>query len=159
MKNLRYRVLDTRANYIILYDKRLFTENLFYLWKRIINVIFIKEYGDERLSGRGSIPWFEISTVPFPTPIGSILLPRRLDIWTVKSGFRKNANLFRDKTYDLRNQTLKVVAFAHLPGTAKSNQTIKGVRAQMDSGSTIFLGTEIEVSFSGFSNILLRFVF
>lgn len=109
-------------------------------------MIFLKEYASaEGVTRRGNTPWYEITTVPFPSPIGNILVPRRLDIWTNRTGFRKSANLFKDKTYDLRNQTLKVVAFAHLPGTTKSNQTIKGVRAQMSAGQFVFSGTEVEV--------------
>ena len=133
----RYRVINTRAKFIISYDNRLFDKSLFYIWKRIINVIFIRRYGGER-SGQ-SIPWFEITTVPFPSQITSVLVPRRLDIWT-KSKFRKGVDLFRDKTSDLRNQTLKVAAFSHIPGTTKNLQT-NTVRAVLGN----FSGAEVEV--------------
>ncbi|XP_063925717.1 glutamate receptor ionotropic, kainate glr-3 [Zophobas morio] len=133
----RYRVINTRAKFIISYDNRLFDKSLFYIWKRIINVIFIRRYGGER-SGQ-SIPWFEITTVPFPSQITSVLVPRRLDIWT-KSKFRKGVDLFRDKTSDLRNQTLKVAAFSHIPGTTKNLQT-NTVRAVLGN----FSGAEVEI--------------
>lgn len=78
----KYRVIDTRAKFVILYDQRLFQKNVQYLWKRIVNVVFIKQYdGSKSGSTHGQMPWFEITTVPFPSTIGSIFVPRRLDIW------------------------------------------------------------------------------
>jgi hypothetical protein len=138
----RYRVINTRAKFVILYDNRLFEKNLFYLWKRIINVIFIRRYGGQKSGDDKNMPWFEITTVPFPSQITSILVPRRLDIWT-KSKFRKGADLFRDKTFDLRNQTFKVAAFGHIPGTTK-NMKVKSFRAVLGN----FSGVETEVSWS-----------
>ncbi|KAI4462234.1 ionotropic receptor 20a-related [Holotrichia oblita] len=116
----RYRLLDTRANYIILHDNRLFNKSLHYLWKRIVNVVFIKEYVGIKRTGdiTTRIPWFELSTVPFPSPIQNIFVPRRLDIWR-KSKFRTGANLFDDKTSDLKNQTMRVIVLQHIPGTIK----------------------------------------
>lgn len=54
-----------------------------------MNVIFIREYiGLKNRSGnKVSMPWFEISTVPFPSPIFEVYVPKRLDIWT-QSKFR-----------------------------------------------------------------------
>lgn len=79
---------------MILWDHRLFHKDLHYLWKRIVNVIFIREYGGIKKIGtvRKAIPWFEISTVPFPAPIKGILVPRRLDIWR-QSKFRTGKSL------------------------------------------------------------------
>lgn len=139
----RYRVINTRAKFVFLYDNRLFEKNLFYLWKRIINVIFIRRYSGQKSDTKKNMPWYEITTVPFPTQITSILVPRRLDIWT-KSKFRKGTDLFRDKTTDLRNQTLKVVAFSHIPGTTKNFQE-KTERTVLGN----FSGAEVEVSLMG----------
>ncbi|XP_044271448.1 glutamate receptor ionotropic, delta-2 [Tribolium madens] len=135
----KYRVINTRSQFVLLYDNRLFDKTLFYLWKRIINVIFIRRYGGQKSDTKKNMPWYEITTVPFPTQITSILIPRRLDIWT-KSKFRKGIDLFRDKTSDLRNQTLKVAAFSHIPGTTKSLQE-KTERTVIGN----FSGTEIEI--------------
>lgn len=144
----RYRLLDTRANFILLNDQRLFEKNLLYLWKRIVNVIFIREYsGAKATSGsqKKNIPWFEISTVPFPSPIKGVFVPRRLDIWR-KSKFRTGVDLFRDKTSDLRNQTLRVVTFQHIPATNKIiSPESNSVRAVMGSGPMVFSGLEVEI--------------
>lgn len=142
----KYRVIDTRANFVMLYDQRLFQKPVQYLWKRIINVVFIRQY-DGSKSGviQGQIPWYEITTVPFPSAIGSIFVPRRLDIWR-NSKFRSGADLFRDKTSDIRNQTLKVVVFSQIPAVAKVpvNQS-KTVRTLLGSGPLKFSGLEIEL--------------
>ncbi|KAJ8912928.1 hypothetical protein NQ315_017258 [Exocentrus adspersus] len=145
----RFRVLNTLSKYILLYDNRLFEEKLFYLWRRIINVIFIRRFeGRSTTSGKQSFPWFELSTVPFPSQIKNVLIPKRLDIWA-KSKFRKGTNLFRDKTFDLNNQTVKVVAFPHLPGTAKTNFTsTKTVRTLLSLHGNVtdnYSGTEVEI--------------
>lgn len=142
----KYRVIDTRANFVMLYDKRLFQKPVQYLWKRIINVVFIRQYEGSRSGAvQGQIPWFEITTVPFPSAIGSIFVPRRLDIWR-NSKFRSGADLFRDKTSDIRNQTLKVVVFAQIPAVAKIPVGRSNTfRTLLGDGSMRFSGLEIEL--------------
>ncbi|XP_017773932.1 PREDICTED: glutamate receptor ionotropic, delta-2 [Nicrophorus vespilloides] len=141
----RYRVLDTRANFVFLYDNRILHKDLYYLWKRMVNVIFIKEYAGSKKSSGEIIPWFELSTVPFPSPIKGVFIPRRIDIWR-RSKFRKGVDLFRDKTYDLKNQTLKVAVFQHIPAAIKmeipEHKSHKTVVQYGDSG---YSGIEIEI--------------
>lgn len=57
-------------------------------------------------------------------------------------------DLFRDKTLDLNNQTVKVVAFSHLPGTAKVNfsSSVRAFLRLTDHESISYSGTEVEVS-------------
>ncbi|KAH1019572.1 hypothetical protein HUJ04_009368 [Dendroctonus ponderosae] len=131
----RYRLLNTRANYLMLFDSRLFSEELLFLWKRIINVVFIRQF-----SGKAQNDWFELSTVPFPIAFRDVLAPRRLDVWN-RSQFRKGSVLFKDKTWDLKNETLRVAVFAHVPGTLKANTS--SLRT-IDIGPA-FAGSEIEI--------------
>ncbi|ERL91266.1 hypothetical protein D910_08600 [Dendroctonus ponderosae] len=105
----RYRLLNTRANYLMLFDSRLFSEELLFLWKRIINVVFIRQFSGKAQKN----DWFELSTVPFPIAFRDVLAPRRLDVWN-RSQFRKGSVLFKDKTWDLKNETLRVAVFAHI---------------------------------------------
>lgn len=58
------------------------------------------------------------------------------------------ADLFKDKTADLKNQTLRVVAFSHIPGTVKSNFFLNNtVHSYIESDQNYsFSGSEIEVS-------------
>ncbi|KAE8743054.1 Ionotropic receptor 68a, partial [Frankliniella occidentalis] len=36
------RVLDTRGRFVVLHDRRLFSPDLHYLWKKIVNVVFVR---------------------------------------------------------------------------------------------------------------------
>lgn len=40
----RNRILDSRSNYILIHDYRLFTQRLLYIWKKMINVIFLRQF-------------------------------------------------------------------------------------------------------------------
>ncbi|CAG9860788.1 unnamed protein product [Phyllotreta striolata] len=147
----RYRAISTFTKFILLHDNRLFEKRFLYLWKRIINVIFIKKFESKVIKITNSTKenaWFEITTVPFPLPLTNILIPKKVDIWA-QSKFRKGADLFRDKTKDLQNQTLKVAIFRHLPGVEKvNNSESKNMRALMSTThneTSYFAGTEIEI--------------
>ncbi|XP_052126932.1 uncharacterized protein LOC113216004, partial [Frankliniella occidentalis] len=128
------RVLDTRGRFVVLHDRRLFSPDLHYLWKKIVNVVFVRRYGGRRSS------WFELSTVPFPAPIQGVMVTRRLDIWR-RGAFRQNADLFRDKTSDLQNQTLAVVTFEHVPASYKLRH-VANEHGDVTSG---FSGLEVQV--------------
>lgn len=137
----RHRELDTRANFILLHDRYLQQPDFHYLWKKIVNVVFVRKFA----SRPGIPPWYEIFTVPYPNPIPEVLRLRRLDLW--RSGtFKQNALLFRDKTDDLRGQILRVVTFQHMPASfkvpapsVKPDVTVEGVDA------VGYTGVEIEV--------------
>nr|XP_037869227.1 glutamate receptor ionotropic, delta-2 [Bombyx mori] len=129
----RHRVLDTRAKYIILHDYRLFHSDLHYLWKRIVNVIFLKHHRKIGSVAK-SQAWFDLSTVPFPNPIKGVFVPRRVDLW--KSGkFHYNTVPFADKTSNLNDEVLHVVYLDHVPSVVvvNSNETgqIGGVEIEI----------------------------
>ncbi|XP_045473647.1 glutamate receptor 1-like [Harmonia axyridis] len=139
----RYRMLDTRVKFILLYDSRLFDKDLYYLWKRIVNVVFIREYeGLYKDVGKKNNPWFELITVPFPSPINAVLVPKRLDIYS-RGKFRKGTDLFREKTIDLKNQTLKIVTFSHTPGTRKN--LVNFDSSNLTNDDYDFFGAEVEI--------------
>ncbi|XP_076250217.1 ionotropic receptor 21a-like [Rhynchophorus ferrugineus] len=143
----KYRLFDTNSKYIILYDHVLFQKDTFYIWKRLINVIFIKKYESKnKVYLKNKSVWFEITTVPYPMNAEGILVPRRLDIWT-NNKFRKDPDFFKDKTLNLKNETLKVVTFAHIPGTVKTNNSLdQRIRALFQSKTNQFYsGTEVEI--------------
>ncbi|KAK3915626.1 Glutamate receptor ionotropic, NMDA 1 [Frankliniella fusca] len=71
------------------------------------------------------------------------MVTRRLDIWR-RGAFRQNADLFRDKTSDLQNQTLAVVTFEHVPAAYKLRQRhVPGERVPGDVTSG-FSGLEVQ---------------
>nr|AXF48871.1 ionotropic receptor IR40 [Lobesia botrana] len=121
----RHRILDTRAKYIMLHDFRLFHSELHYLWKRIVNVVFLR-YHKKVLGLAKSKAWFDLSTVPFPNPIKAIFVSRRVDIWR-NGRFHYNRPLFADKTKNLNEEVLNVVYLDHVPSVVvmKNNDTNK----------------------------------
>nr|QEI46869.1 ionotropic receptor 68a [Galleria mellonella] len=129
----RYRILDTRAKYIMLYDYRLFHSDLHYIWKRIVNVIFLR-YHNKITGILKSKAWFDLSTVPFPNPIKKVFVSRRVDIWR-NGRFHYNRTLFADKTSDLNGEVLDVVYLDHVPS----------VVVTMSNDSNKVGGVEIEI--------------
>ncbi|XP_061383331.1 glutamate receptor ionotropic, kainate glr-3 [Danaus plexippus] len=121
----KYRLLDTRAKYIMLHDVRLFHSANHYLWKSIVNVIFLK-YHSKVIGDVKSKAWFDLSTVPFPNIIKEIFIPRRVDIWR-RNKFHYGRDLFADKTGNLYDEVLNVVYVDHVPSVVvtKSNATNK----------------------------------
>ncbi|XP_041977432.1 glutamate receptor ionotropic, delta-2, partial [Aricia agestis] len=119
----KHRILDTRAKYIMLHDIRLFHSELHYIWKRIVNVLFLK-YHRKIIGNVKNKAWFDVSTVPFPNPIKEIFISRRVDVW--RSGkFHYGRNAFADKTGNLNGEILNVVYLDYVPSliVTKSNDT------------------------------------
>lgn len=75
----KHRLIDTRAKFIMHFDYRLFTESMLYIWRRIINVVFVKEVRDKRKTD--GFHTFELSTVPFPYSLQNVYVERPLDLW------------------------------------------------------------------------------
>lgn len=58
----------------MMFDKRLFQSNLHYLWKKIINVVFIHKYEDSNQ--------FELYSSTFPIQnLDQLTTPPLVDIW------------------------------------------------------------------------------
>lgn len=109
------RLLNVKSNVLILYDHRLFVEEILYIWKRIINVIFIRK--DERRIGN----WFELSTVPFPQKIINNFVPKIINSWTPPNIFQKRKLIWPMKNEkNVNGVELNVVVFRHTP-TAYEN--------------------------------------
>lgn len=115
----KYRILNTRAKFIIIFDYRLLSADMHYIWKRIVNVIFIKQVDKKN----GNL--FEINTVPFPSALGQVFVAKRLNFW--RSGRYRNSvgSFFEDKTVDLNGELMKVVVLEHTPAVLKSKKSEK----------------------------------
>uniref|UniRef100_A0A0A9WWV2 Glutamate receptor delta-2 subunit n=1 Tax=Lygus hesperus TaxID=30085 RepID=A0A0A9WWV2_LYGHE len=137
----RHRLLDTRAQFVILHDKRLFSSEVTYLWKKIVSVLFLRKYADSTR--------YELSTVPYPA-LPDELKPRRIDSW--KSGkFQKNVNLFWDKTANLRGELLRVATFEHMPSVLKNS------KSEIIEDDYMVLGTNgIPVKYEGLEIQILK---
>lgn len=90
----------------MLHDYRLFRRELHFIWRRYINVIFVRQsYGDSRTNSSLSNGWLELSTVPFPLPMRDFYIDKQLDFWR-NGKYRKKIKLFRDKTLNLKGNDL-----------------------------------------------------
>ncbi|XP_039292533.1 uncharacterized protein LOC111064372 [Nilaparvata lugens] len=120
----RHRILDTRANFLMIYDTRLFNKDLHYLWKKIVNIVFFRRYGTTKR--------FELTTVPFPAPIKKTLVPKRINSW-FNGKFQNIMGLYRDKTTNLNQQTLNVVVIDHIPSVVKTKSENRLDVVELDS--------------------------
>jgi hypothetical protein len=114
-----------------------------------VNVIFLRQHGRYHASvligQKVTSSWYDISTVPFPSPIHNTFIPHHLDTWHHEK-FHSGADLFREKTSDLRGQQLKVVTFQHLPASIKlTTSPLRLDSTEEGRGSNSFGGLEIEV--------------
>ncbi|GAB0087754.1 Ionotropic glutamate receptor [Sergentomyia squamirostris] len=137
----RHRLFGSQARYVVLHDYRLYSRKMHNIWKKIINVVFVRRLdGEKRHNPSNSTsPWFELSTVPFPAPLKDIFVGKRLDFWQ-DGHFRHRNQLFGDKVEDLAGQRLKVAVLDHIPAVTKRSDHIN------DSGSSLeFGGVEVEM--------------
>ncbi|VVC30582.1 Ionotropic glutamate receptor, L-glutamate and glycine-binding domain,Ionotropic glutamate receptor [Cinara cedri] len=125
----KHRMLNLNSKFVLLHDRRLFIKEHHTLWTKIINVVFIRKYRLKEI--------YELSTVPYPTPIKGVLVTLRLDLWS-KRKFQKQTDLYRNKVSDLQGNSLKVVTFNFIPSAIKSALT-------NDENSGYNKGLEIEV--------------
>lgn len=117
-----HRLLNTRAKFIMLHDYRLFAPDLHYIWRRMINVIFIRKY--DTIEHRRH--WYELSTVPYPFPIREIFVSRVVNFWIPPDQFLKKISLFdENKSQQLDGNELSAVVYTHSPAVMKidANET------------------------------------
>lgn len=122
-----HRLINTKANIVMLHDYRLFTPDLHFIWKRIVNVIFIRKCDMKR-------NWFELSTVPFPAKIGDIFVSRVVNFWTSPNRYRwKTKKIFEDKSNrHLNGETLDVVILQHTPTAFRKSDNSSFVGLEID---------------------------
>lgn len=128
-----HRLLDTRAKIVMLHDYRLFTSEMFFIWKRIVNVVFIKKHENHR--------WYELSTVPFPARIQEVFVARVVNFWSPSKHFRwSKRNVFSDKVdLHLSGMHLEVAVLQHTPTVYKKVWSENGIIAEMYYGLEIDL--------------------
>uniref|UniRef100_A0A3F2ZDA7 Ionotropic glutamate receptor L-glutamate and glycine-binding domain-containing protein n=1 Tax=Lutzomyia longipalpis TaxID=7200 RepID=A0A3F2ZDA7_LUTLO len=137
----KYRLLSSHAKYVLLHDYRLFTKNMQKIWKKIINVIFVRQFHPQKrhITSNTTWSWFELTTVPFPTPLKEIFVPKRVDFWQ-DGHFLRRSRLFEDKTHNLDGQVLRAALLEHVPAITKNFKN----ENDTNSGAT-FGGVEVEM--------------
>ncbi|XP_050079121.1 uncharacterized protein LOC126565964 [Anopheles maculipalpis] len=131
------RILDTRAHYIIMHNYRLFTPQMHYVWKRIVDVLFVRAIRKMKIKrttlNQDYSPVYELSTVPFPMPIKGVFFSKIIDFWQAGKFWLTNRTFFSDKTNDLRHQKLHVVVLEHTPAVF------------IVQSKTVYYGLEVEL--------------
>lgn len=143
------RLLSLNSKFIMLHDYRLFTPANHYLWKRLINVVFIRKSDAEKKTRL-----YELSTVPFPSIIRGIYVSKIINYFIPPNRFLKKSELFDDKKSDeINGNSLNVVVYPHAPAVMKDymdfNATeihysgleielIKAIRDKMNFDSKIY---------------------
>lgn len=106
----RERLINTRGLFLLLYDLRLFQLNLYYLWKKIINVVFIRQYNAyKHRSGEISLKErIDLNTVYFPPRKRRLTATKYIDTW-YQGKLRYGTNHFTEKTNNLQKKHLQFV--------------------------------------------------
>lgn len=104
------RAIHSEAKLIILHDYRLFGRQMHYIWKRFVNVVFVRQYEHNfrgnRTSSNGTA--FELTTVPYPLPINEVFVTKRLNFWR-NGRYQHGKKLNLDKTGDLEGKRCKIL--------------------------------------------------
>ncbi|RLZ02244.1 Ionotropic receptor 68a [Cephus cinctus] len=136
------RLINTRGDFLMLYDDRLFIPEMHYIWNRILNVLFVRRY--ESVNCRSGEPlrneWFDIVTVNYPMNLKNSVT-KHVDTW-YKGRFRYGVKLFDEKTKNLHGKSLKVAIFDHIPAVTKHALTYSRNKSNPDSKA---LGIEYEL--------------
>lgn len=73
-----------------------------YIWKRFVNVVFVRQYEHSSRGNRTSTNGtaFELTTVPYPLPINEVFVTKRLNFWH-NGRYQHGKKLSLEKTGDL----------------------------------------------------------
>ncbi|CAK9829857.1 Ionotropic receptor 21a [Anthophora retusa] len=138
----RERLINTRGLFLLLYDSRLFQSNLHYLWNRIINVVFVRQYNAYKYrSGEKSIEEkIDLDTTYFPTR-RKTSTSKCIDTW-YQGKLRYVNNHFTEKTTNLQKQHLRIAVFEHIPAVTEKSRAYYDKRP---NNSIEALGIEFEL--------------
>ncbi|KAL6266304.1 hypothetical protein P5V15_003163 [Pogonomyrmex californicus] len=77
------RLINTRGYFLLLYDSRLFRPELHYIWNRIVNVVFIRQYNTYkyRSGERVTVERIDLNTVYYPSHTRDFMAIKYIDTW------------------------------------------------------------------------------
>lgn len=107
----RERLLETRGNFLLLYDSRLFKPELHYIWNRIINVVFVRQYSiyKYRSGERIFTERIDLTTVYYPSRKRDFTEMKYIDTWN-DGKLRYGNDHYMSKTTNLQGNALRSVA-------------------------------------------------
>nr|XP_031828917.1 ionotropic receptor 21a-like isoform X2 [Nomia melanderi] len=137
------RLINTRGLFLLLYDHRLFQPNLHYLWNRIINVLFIRQYNAYRHRSGEKVfkKRIDLYSVYFPSQGKRITFTKYIDTW-YHNKLRYSINHFIKKTSNLRKKHLRVAVFEHIPSVTEKSRAYYNKTSNNNSEA---LGIEFEL--------------
>ncbi|XP_076380939.1 ionotropic receptor 68a [Megalopta genalis] len=137
------RLINTHGSFMFLYDQRLFQPDLYYLWNKIINVVFVRRYNayKHRSGGKTFEKNIDLYTVYFPSRGRRHSSIKYLDTW-YHNKLRYGVNHFTKTTLNLQKRHLRVAVFEHIPSVTKKSRTYYNKRP---NGNTEALGIEFEL--------------
>ncbi|XP_046382294.1 glutamate receptor ionotropic, kainate glr-3 [Ischnura elegans] len=146
----RERRLNTRVDFVLMYDQELFSPQNLHLWRKMVNVLFVKTHRGG--GGEDAVPWFEVRTVRFPAESGAG--PTYLvEVWSDGAWLLRPSQpgrrLFPDKTLALRGAPLLVSTFDHVPSAVRPSDnasSFSGVEVQILSALAASMGFEARLS-------------
>lgn len=128
-----HRLLNIQAKVLMLHDYRLFTSEMHFIWKRIVNVVFIRKC-DTKLRDL-----YELSTVPFPATIEDTFVAQIINFWTPPNRYRWKKSIFQEKLNgNLNGVKLKVAVLQHTP-------TVFGNAVDESGETSHYSGLEIDL--------------
>lgn len=138
----RERLINTRGNFLLLYDNRLFRPELHYIWNRIINVVFVKRYNmyKHRSGERIIAERIDLFTVHYPSHTRDVTVTKYIDTW-YDGRLRYDNNHYMSKTKNLHGNGIRVAVFEHIPAVTKASRDYY----HSLSASPIALGIEFEL--------------
>ncbi|KAI4499966.1 hypothetical protein M0802_004836 [Mischocyttarus mexicanus] len=149
----REELINTHGYFLLLHDYRILTSDLHYIWNRIINVIFVRQYKPYkyRSGDTSSRPIINLETVYFPSQKKKFVITKYLDTW-YHGRFRYGKDHFIQRISDLKGKTLRVSVFEHIPAVTKESENFyKGGPSYSAKG----LGIEFEVCTSVLQDYML----
>ncbi|XP_059484310.1 uncharacterized protein LOC132201827 [Neocloeon triangulifer] len=176
------RLVKSKLFFILPFDLRLFAPKMHNFWRRLVNVIYIRDsrqvplkrenyfhnFHEAEIDANRALQCFELSTVSFPTPVDpdhpESWLPRptatRCNERFSLNGKRLARILFEKKTQNLNGEILRVSYLELAPSVIKSehgeeehfNNKIHGV--EIEEASNLTTGA-LQSLMSGTSDIVL----
>ncbi|XP_076661207.1 ionotropic receptor 68a isoform X2 [Halictus rubicundus] len=137
------RLIDTHGLFLFLYDHRLFQPNLYYIWNRIIKVVFIRQYNAHKhRSGEKTFEEkIDLYTVYFPSRGKRLSSMKHIDTW-YHNKFQYGVNHFTKTTLNLQKKHLRVAIFEHIPSVTEKSRAYYNKRP---NNNTQALGIEFEL--------------
>ncbi|XP_018348006.1 PREDICTED: ionotropic receptor 21a-like isoform X3 [Trachymyrmex septentrionalis] len=138
------RLLNTRGYFLLLYDNRLFKPELHYIWNRIVNVVFIRQYGTYKYRSGERIPVkrIDLNTVYYPSRSRDFKAMKYIDTWQ-DGKLRYGNNHYVPKTTNLYGNSLRIAVFEHIPAVTEASRDY--YQQSTNAASPKALGIEFEL--------------